>query len=67
MKKKLTFESQMKELEALVQKMDLADLPLEEAIDSYEKGIRLSQTLNQMLDEAQQKVEFLSRQGTSEG
>ena len=65
MKKKQTFEIQLKELEILVEKMDQTDLPLEEAIDCYQKGITLSQTLNQMLDDAQQKVEFLSKQGSA--
>ena len=60
MPKKNTFENQLKDLESVVEKMDQPDLPLEEAIKCYQKGIELSQSLNRMLEDAQQKVEYLS-------
>jgi len=62
MKKKPSFDDQLKELELLVEKMDQDELPLEEAIACYEDGIKLSQLLNKLLDDAQQKVELLSAQ-----
>lgn len=62
MKKKVSFEVQLQELEKLVETMDQPDLPLEEAINCYQKGIELSQSLNTTLENAQQKVEYLSKQ-----
>jgi exodeoxyribonuclease VII small subunit len=64
MKKKVSFEAQLQELEILVETMDQPDLPLEEAINCYQKGIKLSQSLNATLEDAQQKVEYLSKQAS---
>ena len=59
--KKPSFEEQMTELEDIVRQLDSEDLPLEQAIDFYEQGVKLSMTLNQTLEEAQRKVEILTQ------
>ena len=58
----LTFEESMLELETLVTKMEQGDLPLEEALKSFERGIQLARHSQQQLKEAEQKVQILTTQ-----
>jgi exodeoxyribonuclease VII small subunit len=39
---KTTFEQSMKKLEQIVQELESGDLPLEEAMQKFEEGIKLS-------------------------
>lgn len=55
------FEEQLAQLEEIVSHLDSEELPLEKAIASYEAGIKLSLSLNKTLEEAQQKIEILTR------
>lgn len=55
-KKKEGFEEQLKELEALVGKLEGGDLPLEESLDLFERGIRLSRELQASLQKASLRV-----------
>lgn len=61
-KKTPSFEDLLDQLEQTVEKMESDQLPLQEALETYQEGIALSQRLNSMLDEAEQKIEFLSKQ-----
>ncbi len=56
-----TFEEGMKSLEALVDGLESGELPLERALESFEKGVGLVRTLNERLNEAEKKIEILSR------
>jgi exodeoxyribonuclease VII small subunit len=58
----LTFEQSMQELETLVSKMEQGDLPLEEALQSFERGIQLARHSEQKLKDAEQKVQILTSQ-----
>jgi exodeoxyribonuclease VII small subunit len=53
------FEEAMKELEALVQKMERGDLRLEESLQVFERGIALAQQCRQSLEKAELKVQNL--------
>jgi len=53
------FEEALHELEALVQRLEDADLPLDDALALFEEGIRLSKICAHKLDEAEKKVELL--------
>jgi exodeoxyribonuclease VII small subunit len=53
------FEKSLKELEALVSKMEQGNLSLEESLQHFERGIQLTRTCQQALKEAEQKVEIL--------
>jgi len=55
----LAFEKSLKELEALVTKMEQGNLSLEESLQYFERGIQLTRTCQQALKEAEQKVEIL--------
>lgn len=55
------FESALEELEALVAALEAGDLGLAESLDRFKRGIELSKQCHQMLDEARQSVEILTR------
>ena len=58
-----SFEERLDSLELSVKKLESGGLSLEEAIQCYEEGMRLSASLQKQLAEAQRKVDVL-RQGT---
>jgi exodeoxyribonuclease VII small subunit len=53
------FEAAMDELEKLVARMEEGDLPLEETLKQFERGIALTRKCQKALVEAEQKVEIL--------
>lgn len=53
------FETALKELEQIVAQLEDGELPLDDALRLFEKGIRLSQFCSVRLDDAEQKVELL--------
>jgi exodeoxyribonuclease VII small subunit len=55
------FEDALNKLEKVVSKLEEGDIPLEESLRLFEEGIRLSRFCNQRLDEAERKVEILSK------
>lgn len=58
-----SFESGLKELEAIVKEMESSELPLERAIELFEKGMLLSETCRKRLEEAETRIEMLVRKG----
>lgn len=54
-----SFESQLAELEALVEALESGELDLAESLDRFRKGVELSQACRALLDAAQQQVETL--------
>lgn len=59
MAKQKSFESSLKELERIVEQLEAGDLPLEQSLELFEQGVRLSRECQRRLDEAEQKVEIL--------
>jgi len=55
----LPFESALKELEQTVKRLEIGDIPLEEAIDAYTRGTQLKQHCQKKLEDARLKVEKL--------
>jgi exodeoxyribonuclease VII small subunit len=53
------FESALNRLEAIVTELEKGDLPLEDALKTFEEGVRLSKGCLKMLEEAERKVEIL--------
>src|SRR5579864_9512586 len=58
-----TFENGLQELEKIVKEMEGADLPLERALELFEKGMRLSEACRKQLEEAETRIEVLVRKG----
>jgi len=55
------FEQALDELEKLVERLEHGDLPLEEALKTFERGVALTRQCQSALKSAQQKVEILLR------
>ena len=53
------FEKSLGELEALVQKLEQGDVPLEDALKTFERGVALTRSCQNALRTAQLKVEIL--------
>ena len=66
MKKKITFEEGMQELEALVNALESGQMPLEDSFKAYEKAAALRDSLNALLDESDRRIRVLSETGESE-
>ncbi len=58
-KKPQGFEQSLAELEKIVDAMEQGDIPLEKALESFEKGIKLARNCQKTLSEAEQKVRIL--------
>ena len=61
--KKPDFEKAMAELEALVERMEHGDQPLETSLKEFEHGIRLVRDCQQALSSAEQKIRILTEDG----
>jgi len=53
------FETGMRDLEQIVERLEQGDLPLEESLAAFERGVLLTRTCQVALKEAEQKVEIL--------
>jgi len=53
------FEEALGELETLVERLEHGDLPLDEALKLFERGVALTRQCQTSLQAAQQKVEIL--------
>ncbi|MAO28786.1 MAG: exodeoxyribonuclease VII small subunit [Alteromonas sp.] len=54
-----SFEETLSELDAIVSEMESGDLPLEVALEKFERGVALSRLGQQSLEQAEQKVKIL--------
>lgn len=64
-KKPATFEQALEELEELVERLEAGDLPLEEALADFERGVKLTRECQQKLASAEQKVKVLMEESGS--
>ena len=51
-----TFEENLEELQQIVDRLQQGDVPLEEAMNQFQKGVKLSQKLEKTLSEAENKL-----------
>lgn len=58
------FEARLDELERIVKELEKGDIPLEQSLALFEKGVALSAACRQQLDEAETKVEMLIKRGS---
>jgi exodeoxyribonuclease VII small subunit len=54
------FETSLKELEEIVKELENSQIDLDDHLKLYEKGVRLIQSCQQSLKEAEQKILLLS-------
>ena len=60
-KKEKSFEEMLKRLEEIVRALDAVDTPLDTCLALFEEGAGLVKECTRQLDEAQQKVNVLTR------
>jgi exodeoxyribonuclease VII small subunit len=53
------FEKSFQDLEKIVQRLESEELPLDESLQLFEQGIRLSRFCHQRLEEVEKKIELI--------
>ena len=53
------FEKAFQQLETIVKRLEAEELPLDESLQLFEEGIRLSRFCNQKLEEVEKKIELI--------
>lgn len=54
------FEKQLSELEKIVADMERGEMTLEESLQAYERGVKLTRECQAALDSAQQRIDVLT-------
>lgn len=54
-----SLEKSMAQLEEIVQQLEEGDIPLEKALQQFEKGVKISRDCQKALDGAEQRVKVL--------
>ncbi len=60
------FEEALAGLERIVHELEAGDLPLDDALKLFEEGVRLSRFCSSKLDEAEKKIEILTKAADGE-
>ncbi len=55
------FETALAELEAIVQRLEQGELPLEESLRQFERGVVLTRSCQKALRQAEQKIQLLAK------
>ena len=61
MKSEMKFEAALERLEEIVYKLEEGSLSLDEALKSYEEGVKLARLCTKQLTEAEKKIEILTK------
>jgi exodeoxyribonuclease VII small subunit len=56
-----SFETCLEELEKVVKELESGDLPLDRSLELFSRGIQLSDACRKQLEEAESRVEILTR------
>ncbi|MGB1310424.1 MAG: exodeoxyribonuclease VII small subunit [Leucothrix sp.] len=59
----INFETAVAELEATIIRMEKGEMSLEEALQSFEEGVRLSRECQKLLASAEQRITLLTDDG----
>lgn len=57
--KEPSFEETLKQLETIVTHLENGDLPLDEALNEFEKGVKLARAGQKQLKQAEQRIQIL--------
>lgn len=60
-----TFEKEIEELEGVVRQLEGGELPLEQSLALFERGVALSNSCRQQLEAAETRVEILVKKGNT--
>ncbi|HSI89292.1 MAG TPA: exodeoxyribonuclease VII small subunit [Pyrinomonadaceae bacterium] len=61
-----TFEESLDQLEAVVKRLEEGDMPLEESLELFEKGVRLSRDCRDRLTKAERRIEVLMKEANGD-
>jgi exodeoxyribonuclease VII small subunit len=56
-----SFETSLEELEKVVKELESGDLPLDRSLELFSRGMQLSESCREQLEEAETRVEMLIR------
>jgi len=57
------FEAAIAELDGIVKKLEEGDLPLEQSLALYERGVQLSRFCHARLEDAERRIDLLTDRG----
>jgi len=66
MKKKISFEDGMQELESLVSGLESGQMSLEDSFKAYDKAIKIRDSLKALLEDSEKKIRVLTEGGERE-
>lgn len=67
MSKPIHLEKSMAELQEIVMQLEKGDLSLEDSLKQFEKGITLARKCQDVLNQAEQKIEMLADTNSKSG
>jgi exodeoxyribonuclease VII small subunit len=59
----MNFEDAMKALEQIANELENGELSLEQSVDKFEEGIKISKKCNEILEKAEKKISILIKDG----
>ncbi len=59
---KLTFEQAINQLKGIVDKIEQGEIPLQDSLEQYEKGMALIKHCRDILQEAEKRIERISKE-----
>lgn len=59
----INFEDAMKALEQIANELENGELSLEQSVDKFEEGIKISKKCNEILEKAEKKISILIKDG----
>jgi exodeoxyribonuclease VII small subunit len=62
---KMTFEEAIKELTSIVGKIEQGQIPLQDSLEQYEKGMALIKHCKDILEKAEKRIEKISKEENS--
>jgi exodeoxyribonuclease VII small subunit len=63
---KLTFEQAIQQLKGIVDKIEQGQIPLQDSLEQYEKGMALITHCRDILQKAEKRIERISKEEPSE-
>ncbi len=63
---KLSFEESIRQLKEIVDKIEQGQIPLQDSLDQYEKGMSLIKRCRSILQKAEKRIEKVSREQQAE-
>lgn len=66
MEEKVNFEETIKQLEEIAVQLEKGDLNLDESVEKFEQGMRLSKQCSKILEEAEKRITILLKNSEGE-